>query len=322
MGRIIAGMASSHAYALVEPTGWDVMRGRTRARYKARYGVEPELHPNIADETPDVRERGYRHIREALGFFERQMREARPDAVIIVGDDQDENFTEDNLPQIAVYTGAEIHTTERASDGKRLRGPRYPCHADLAHDLLDGLVEREFDVASCSNFPKDELLSHAHGPIMRRVLPDADIPVVPVFVNAIHVPAPSPRRCYRLGAAMREIIERRPEGERVAIYASGGLSHFTAGYPWKHYSGPHGVGSISAEFDRKALESMRDGEGDRLEQLTSRDLLDNGGIEMRSWITLLGAVGNVRPRFLHYQPFYSAVMGMGAGYWEPEGTNG
>ena len=321
MGRIIAGMASSHAYALVEPTGWDVMRGRTRARYKARYGVEPKLHPNIAAESPDVRERGYRPIREALEFFRRQMQEARPDALILVGDDQDENFTEDNLPQIAVYTGGEIHTTERASDGSRLRGPKYTCHAALAGDLVDGLVEREFDVASCGAFPKDELLSHAHGPIMRRVLPDADIPVVPVFLNAIHVPAPSPKRCYRLGAAMREIIESRPGDERVAIYASGGLSHFTSGYPWKHYSGPHGVGSISEEFDRKAVALMQGGEGEKLEQLSSRDLLDNGGIEMRSWITLLGAVGDVRPRFLHYQPFYSAVMAMGAGYWEPEGVD-
>ena len=154
MGRIIAGMASSHAYALVEPTGWDVMRGRTRARYKARYGVEPELHPNIADETPEVRERGYRHIRESLAFFERQMREQRPDAVIIVGDDQDENFTEDNLPQIAVYTGAEIHTTERASDGKRLRGPRYPCHADLAHDLSSGWWTASSTWPRAATFPR------------------------------------------------------------------------------------------------------------------------------------------------------------------------
>ena len=290
MGRIIAGMASSHAYALVEPTGWDVMRGRTRARYKARYGVEPEIHPEVAAETLDVRERGYRPIREALAFFRRRMQETRPDAVIIVGDDQDENFTEDNLPQIAVYTGAEIHTTERASDGSRLRGTKYPCHAELAHDLLNGLVERDFDVASCSSFPNDELLSHAHGPIMRRVLPDADIPVVPVFLNAIHVPAPSPKRCYRLGAAMREIIESRQGNDRVAIYASGGLSHFTAGYPWKHYSGPHGVGSISEEFDRNAVVLMNGGEGEKLGQLTSGDLLDNAGIEIISWITLMGAV--------------------------------
>ena len=321
MGKIIAGMASSHAYALVEPTGWDVMRGRTRARYKARYGVEPEVHPNVAAETPDMREWGYRPIREALAFFERQMRETCPDALIIVGDDQDENFTEDNLPQIAVYTGSEIHTSQRAGDGSRVRGPKYACHAALAGDLVNGLVEREFDVASCHSFPNDELLSHAHGPIMRRILPDVDIPVVPVFLNAIHVPAPSPRRCYRLGAAMREIIESRPGNERVAIYASGGLSHFTAGYPWKHYSGPHDVGSISEEFDRSAVAFMKSGEGDRLKQLTSRDLLDNGGIEMRSWITLLGAVGNIPPRFLHYQPFYSAVMAMGAGYWEPGGTD-
>ena len=321
MGKIIAGMASSHAYALVEPTGWDVMRGRTRARYKARYGVEPEVHPNVASETPDVRERGYRPIREALEFFRRQMQETRPDALIIVGDDQDENFTEDNLPQIAVYTGAAIHTTERTGDGSRLRGPKYACHAALAGDLVSGLVEREFDVASCRSFPNDELLSHAHGPIMRRILPDVDVPVVPVFLNAIHVPAPSPGRCYRLGAAMREIIESRPGNDRVAVYASGGLSHFTAGYPWQHYTGRHGVGSISEEFDRGAVAFMKGGEGHRLEQLTSRELLDNGGIEMRSWITLLGAVGNVPPRFLHYQPFYSAVMAMGAGYWEPDGTD-
>ena len=226
--------------------------------------MEPELHPNIVDETPEVRERGYRHIREALAFFERQMRETRPDAVIIVGDDQDENFTEDNLPQIAVYTGAEIHTTERASDGSRLRGPKYPCHADLAHDLLNGLVDREFDVASCSAFPKDELLSHAHGPIMRRVLPDADIPVVPVFLNAIHVPAPSPRRCYRLGAAMREIIESRA-GKRAGRHLRVGrpvpfhrrLSvEALLGAPWRriHQRGvrPEGVGVDEGRGGRQA----------------------------------------------------------------------
>jgi len=49
-------------------------------------------------------------------------------------------------------------------------------------------VEREFDITACKSFPKDELLSHAHAPVMERLMPDANIPVVLFFVNAIHVP--------------------------------------------------------------------------------------------------------------------------------------
>ncbi len=151
------------------------------------------------------------------------------------------------------------------------------------------------------------------------VMPEAEIPVVLIFVNAIHVPAPSLARCYGLGRAIKEIVESRPADERVAIYASGGLSHFTAGYPWKHYKGSYGVGSISEEFDRKAVANMSKGDGEKLTQLTSQDLLDNGGIEMRSWITLVGAVGKVPAKVLAYEPFYSGVMGMGVAYWELEG---
>jgi aromatic ring-opening dioxygenase catalytic subunit (LigB family) len=148
--------------------------------------------------------------------------------------------------------------------------------------------------------------------------PEAAIPVVLLFVNAIHVPAPSPARCYRLGQAIREIVESRPGHERVAVYASGGLSHFTAGYPWKAYKGPFSYGSISEEFDRQALELMGRGEAAKLAQLSSQDLLANGDIEMRSWLVLLGMVGSIPMRLLAYEPLYSALMGMTVGYWELE----
>lgn len=68
---------------------------------------------------------------------------------------------------------------------------------------------------------------------------------------------------------MREVIEGRPGSERVAVYASGGLSHFTADYPWEHYSGPCTVGSICEDFDRRAAALMRNGQGARLGRLTS-----------------------------------------------------
>lgn len=316
MGEIIAGMASSHAYALADPTAWDRMRERTKASYKRRYGVEPPDHPKVREESLEDRQVRYHRVKSGFNFLKERLREKKPDALILIGDDQNEHFKEDNLPQIALYVGNEFFTTGQPQDVGRQRETRYGCPSELAHALVDGLVEREFDVAFCRSFPNSELISHAHGPILKTIMPEANIPVMPMFINAIHVPGISPRRCYRLGQTIREIIEKRPSGERVILYASGGLSHFTASYPWRHYKGPYTLGCISEKFDRKAVELMTQGNGEKLAQLSSQDLLENGGPEMRNWITLLGAVGKVPARVLAYEPFYSAVMAMGVAYWE------
>jgi aromatic ring-opening dioxygenase catalytic subunit (LigB family) len=315
-------MASSHAYALVEPAGWDKMREMTRARFKARYGKEVPAHPKVAEEPMDVRVQRYRRVAAGFDFFRKTLREKRPDALLIIGDDQDENFNEHNLPQIAMYVGGDFFNMVREPTGQRSRGPRYRSHTDLANALLDGLVAREFDAAIMRSFPRDELLSHAHAQILSYFLPEADIPVVLLFVNAIHVPGLSPKRAHGLGRALRDIIEERPGGERVMVYASGGLSHFTSSFPWEAYGGPFTVGSISEEFDRRALEYMSQGRGDKLTELTAKDLVDNGDTEMISWLVLLGAVGKVPARVLAYEPLYSGLTGMGVAYWDVEARSG
>jgi len=141
------------------------------------------------------------------------------------------------------------------------------------------------------------------------------IPIVPIFVNAIHEPAPSPARCYRLGQIIRSAIESFDGVDTVGIYASGGLSHFTGGYPWRHYKGAHTHGFIDEAFDHHLIEEMTRGHGSALAQLSGSDLLDHGEIEFRSWLVALGAIGDVMPDFIEYQPFYRAIMGMGVGAW-------
>ena len=317
MGKIIAGLASSHANTLVDPSRWDQRREHNRAGYKQRYGVEPPIHPKVAEETLEVRQSRYQPIRDGLIFLRDRLREKKPDAVILIGDDQNENYKEDNLPQVAIYVGDHLYPVDRHNEGNQDQRVLYHCHMELANSLLDGFVQRDFDVAYSKSFPRDELLAHAHAPILRRIIPEADIPVVLIFVNAIHVPAISPKRCYRLGQAIKEIIEQeRPSTERVAIYASGGLSHFTAGYPWRYYKGSHAYGSISEEFDHKLVDWMKRGEGEKFSQFTSQELLDNGEIELRSWITLLGTVGQTPAQVLAYEPFYSGNMAMSVAYWE------
>ncbi|HEX9878743.1 MAG TPA: extradiol ring-cleavage dioxygenase [Candidatus Binatia bacterium] len=318
MGMLVSGLASSHANTLVDPSRWDERRERNRSMYRRRYHVEPPNHPNVALETLEVKRQRYQSVRKGLDFLRTQLHEKKPDALILIGDDQDENFSESNLPQVALYLGERFIAVDRHTSGAgEVRKP-YRCHAELAAGLLNGLVERGFDLSYAKSFPRDELLAHAHAPVLSTVLPEAEIPVVLLFVNAIHMPAISPSRCYSLGWAVKEIVEGLNAVDRVAIYASGGLSHFTAGYPWPFYKGPHGYGSICEEFDRRILESMARGEGTALGSLTSQDLLDHGEIELRSWITLLGAMEKAPAKVLAYEPFYSAPMAMSVAYWDLE----
>jgi protocatechuate 4,5-dioxygenase beta chain len=106
----------------------------------------------------------------------------------------------------------------------------------------------------------------------------------------------------------------------MAFYASTGLSHFTGGDPYEHYNGPFTLGSISEELDRFVVGKMAGGKGSDTAKLTKQDIIGNGEVDLRSWITMLGAIGDSKPDMLVYEPFYRGVMGMAVGYWELQGA--
>lgn len=326
MARIVAGMASSHALALTPPDQWDLRRQVTRQNYERRYGVLPPERPEIDGETPEANAERHQRLYGALERLRERIDQLRLDTIVLVGDDQDENFREDNLPQFAIYTGEAVKIEpRRGSHAPTIRGEVdgavwYPCDSALARAIHEGMVEAEFDLASCARFPEDRLLSHAHTQVLSYMgLLASPVPMVPIFVNAIHVPAPTPARCYRFGVALRRVLERDPDDRRVLVYASGGLSHYTAGFPWPHYQGQATLGYVDVEFDRRVVGWMQEGHGSRVQTLTNRDLLDSGNIEMRQWFVLMGVLGDgVPPVELVYEPFFRGIMGMAAGYWELE----
>jgi hypothetical protein len=312
MGNIVAAFASSHAFAVLPPERWDEVRERNRKNYTQRYGSEPPVHPRVGEETwDDIRTR-YGRVRNGFAALRRVIEESKPEALIVIGDDQDENFSVQNFPQFAIYTGGEAVLFDRLMRESRT----YPCDAETSRTILEGAVEAGFDVSICESFPENRLVSHAHTePLMRILLPDADIPIVPIFVNAIHWPAPTPARCYAFGEAVADVVRTRLGKKRIAVYASGGLSHFTAGYPWRVYRGPFGYGMISEDFDRKIIQWMTEGRVEEIKKLTSSELLDHGNIEFRCWIVALGMVGAVPAQMLAYEPLYRGLMGMGVTRW-------
>ena len=164
-------------------------------------------------------------------------------------------------------------------------------------------------------FKDGKLLSHAHVEPILYLMRESGIPVIPLFVNAVHPPALSAARCYAFGQALARVVQKDISDKRIVLCASGGLSHFSPSHPWAHHVGSRYVGDISVEFDRRIVEWMRAGEGENLACFSDNELIEHGETELRQWIVMLGAIGGARPEFLVYEPLYRSIMGMGVGWW-------
>lgn len=117
MAQIVGGFASSHAYAFLDPDQWDRRREMTRANYARRYGVTPADRPEVATETLGDNRVRYARIRGGLEHIRAEFERLKPDAWVLIGDDQDENYLEDNLPQFAIYIGDQLVSRYRGEQG-------------------------------------------------------------------------------------------------------------------------------------------------------------------------------------------------------------
>jgi hypothetical protein len=312
MSVILAGMASSHAYAFTDPTEWEARRERTRNRYKAKFGTLPPEVPAIENETLEENLSRFKLIQGGFARLKADLEAFEPDVLIMVGDDQDELYR-DQTPQFAIFTGEKFVSVNRdGNDGFR---NVYRNDSALANHLYRSCLDQAIDVVGIRAFAGDELISHAHAQIMSYL--DPKVPVIPLFVNAIHVPAPSPARCYAFGQAIRVALAAWPSPLRVACYASGGLSHFSAGFPYEAYTGPYQVGSIAEDVDRRIVGWLQAGRNAKLGELSSSDLLNNGLVELRQWVTLMGILGDRKPAWIVYDAFYRAIMGLSVAFWAP-----
>ncbi|HSE95016.1 MAG TPA: protocatechuate 3,4-dioxygenase, partial [Methylomirabilota bacterium] len=104
--------------------------------------------------------------------------------------------------------------------------------------------------------------------------------------------------------AIRRAVEAWPESARVALVGAGGLSHWV---------GMPGMGRINVDFDRWFLDRLAAGRADEVTTLTDAevDRAGNGAHEIRSWLTVAGAMPGRRARVLAYEPVTAWVTGMG-----------
>jgi protocatechuate 4,5-dioxygenase beta chain len=264
--------------------------------------------------TPSIIEGHIQRIEAGLAALRGVLQAYRPDALLMIGDDQGDMFDDANNPTFSVYTGEEPLWGRSARDAydvpvaERTKLVFRP-HVELSRHLLQGLVERDFDVASLNRFdPRGNPVrgvSHMVSNLVPEVDPALAIPLVCVFVNEYYPPLPSAARCARLGEAIADILRDRPE--RVAIYASGGLSH---------YPGMFNAGWIDQPLDRWILERLARNDVPALEHLFTydSDWMRSGTGEVRAWISVAAAMR--RPAtVVDYVPAHCTQTGCGFVYW-------
>src|SRR5690606_12350751 len=99
----------------------------------------------------------------------------------------------------------------------------FPGHPEFARGFIGFGQEQNLPIEAVEPLRPD------HGVVipLSIVDPKHQIPSVPLYINMVYDPAPSPAQAWALGQALRDYIhEVRPQAERVVILAGGGLSHW------------------------------------------------------------------------------------------------
>ena len=247
----------------------------------------PYMFTRPPDEDPNQLEQAGRAMNE-LGTV---LDETKPDAILFFGADHVETFSVSCVPSFAIVAG------DRAIAKFAGREHNLPIHRELAEDILNKLVvDHNFDMA----YSEDAELGHAFSIPFEYVIGKRNIPVVPFFTNVYVPPLPTLRRCEALGKAIAQIIKGRKE--RVAIIASGGMSHFPG---TTKYLNPE------FDFDRWLVSQFEAGNGDALLNMTGTQLDEVGNTEMLSWAVMFGAIGSsLEGELIDYIPTWHHGLGL------------
>jgi hypothetical protein len=318
MAQIVIGIGTSHSPQLsIRAKDWAYLlkKDETDPRLdypgllkRAKPGIQSELGEEKFLQRDEACLKAVNHLGDAL-------RKANADVVVIFGDDQHEQFGDDNMPTFAIYHGKSIPVVRDSGvrpagwkdaerNGWAETADEYANEDDLANHLIRALNDEEFDIARCNRLRKEIGVGHAFSFLYRRLVPGSKIPMVPVMVNTYYPPnQPTPKRCYAFGQAVRKAVESWDSGKRVAIMASGGLSHVV----------------IDEEIDQMTIDGLRKKKPEVLWGLP-RERLWGGTSEILNWVALAGVAESMDLKFLEYVTTYRSPAGTGCGmgfaYWQ------
>jgi protocatechuate 4,5-dioxygenase beta chain len=205
---------------------------------------------------------------------------AKPDVAVIFYNDHGLNFFLDKMPTFAVGAAPEYRNADEGWGIPTVA----PFRGDpaLSWHIIESLVADEFDITTC----QEMLVDHALTLPMALLWPGAgDWPVriVPIAMNHVQHPLPSPRRAFRLGQAVGRALDAWQGDARVVVVGTGGLSHQLDG---------ERAGFINKPFDLMCMDAIVH-EPEALTRFSTLDIVreaGNQGTELMAWLAARGAL--------------------------------
>jgi len=264
-------------------------------------------------------EQKFDRAQTAVATLGKRLADAKPDVVVIVGDDQHELFGAHCLPAIALFTGEELCDIPPDEEGiarvpadiraalwahHAERIDTYAVAAELSRHLARSLAP-DFDLTVMDEQPEGRSLGHAFTFARLRLGLAPSVSIVPVLLNTYFPPnVPPPGRCWRLGQALRGALDAWDGPGRIAVLASGGLSHFV----------------VLETLDRRVLAALAASDGAAFDDIPAR-MMRSGTSETLNWVTAGGMLEDFRFDVVDYIPAYRSPAGTGCGMafaiWEP-----
>ena len=208
------------------------------------------------------------------------LKDKKADVLVFIYNDHATTFFFDMYPTFALGVGERFPI---ADEGAGLRNlPHIKGDVDFQAHIAESLVNDEFDLTIFQNKPID------HGcasplPLLWDHEPDWPGSVVPITVNVLQYPLPTPRRCYTLGKALRRAIESYPKDLNVVVVGTGGLSHQIHG---------ERTGFNNETWDHEFLDLLQNNPV-KLMEMTHADYVRLGGaesVEQIMWLAMRGAM--------------------------------
>ncbi len=230
----------------------------------------------------------YRGMRE-------QLREARPDALVVIAAEHFANFFMNNMPGFAIGMADRYSGPIEDPAWLGIARTHIPGNAALSRELI-GEVMQTADVA----FAEEWKFDHGIMVPLHFLTPQYDLDIVPVNINCQGPPLVPLHRAWAFGEALRRAADKVPQ--RLAVIGTGGISHWPA---------TPDSGKINEPWDRQLLE--RWARNDRQALLSYSDLetyrdAGQGGFEIRTFIAVAAAAGGPG-HVQHYAPIPIFAVG-------------
>lgn len=277
MARIIGGIGTSHVPSI-------------GAAYDAKRQNDPAWAPLFE---------GYVAVAEWL-------KQTAPDVLVMFYNDHANSFFFDCYPTFALGVSAEFEMADEGAGRRPL--PNVAGHPGLAAHLADSLVNDEFDITT---FQQRALDHGCNSPLSLMWPHEPTWPgaIVPIEVNVLQYPLPTPRRCFKLGQAVRRAVESYPEDLKVAIIGTGGLSHQIHG---------ERAGFNNTDWDHEFLRLIVE-DPEQLANMRHADFIRLGGaesVEVIMWLAMRGALGE-NVKCLHQNYYLPTTTAMAVTVYEP-----